>query len=226
MTIVLIVVGILFLAGIFLVSGTVVVKQRGRENFLEALAVFMESKVKAIEGREHDFRVDFRFEGGDYTFDDVEETGFSGKLNKAYLKAKINNNFVLSFTEKEIRRTITTEIFKASDIEEGKTTKEVKVEIPKVLQNFNVHTNNPKLTSYFLNDPKVVGIFASFKNLDARGYSSMALKILNKEVMLEFNTLPGYHPNLSLLRTNVSSIEEYLDQLAVLVKFINNFPQS
>ena len=49
MTIVLIVVGILFLAGIFLVSGTVVVKQRGRENFLEALAVFMESKVKAID---------------------------------------------------------------------------------------------------------------------------------------------------------------------------------
>ena len=116
MTFLVIICGVLLLGGIFLINGMSVVKQRGRGSFLEALAVFLESKVKPIEGKEHGLRIDFRFEGGDYTFDDVEETGFSGKINKAYLKAKINGNFVLSFTEKQVSRVITMEIFKTNGI--------------------------------------------------------------------------------------------------------------
>lgn len=218
----IIIVGCLLVAGIVFLSSQSVSTEKSREEFLREVAKLIDGKLEALAGQEGCYQILFNFEGQHFTYEDVEDKGFSGKLNKAYLKAETATKLVLSFTEKERKTKILSNIFIASSIPDEPIKENKKVNVPEALKSFAVHTNDIAMTNRFLEDAKVVDVLCQFKNSDPRGFLSLPFKIVDGVVMLEFSSSHRFKPNLPMLKSNVHLLENYLDQLLIIIAKLNH----
>ena len=200
-----------------LLSGHSPAKDRTREHFLKELAEFVEAKVEPTPGREDSFHCDFQFEGQPFSFEDLKESGFGNTLprNKVYLKLKTTSRLNMTFSERE-QKAVKGHIIMASQIPEREATEYVNVHVPSALKEFNIHTNLPAKANEFLGDGQVVSILAEFKNVNERGFSSLAIRILDGLISLEFYPSAALRPSLAKLYANTSSLEHYFHKLIVL----------
>ena len=112
-----IIVGIVVLIlGVLILAKVVQSKLNSREEFLDKLAKFLESKLEPMEGLDNSYKLRFIFDGKEFVYEDIEEKRFKGKAHKAYLKIKAPGNLHLNFTEKKRTGNLRSEIFIASQI--------------------------------------------------------------------------------------------------------------
>ncbi|VAX35590.1 hypothetical protein MNBD_UNCLBAC01-1901 [hydrothermal vent metagenome] len=221
MTLFIVVTIIILVVGIVFLGAQSPIQKKTRHKFLAKFANFTEGKAKEIEGRANSFCVQFAFEGQDFVFEDIEETGFSGFINKGYLKVKTKSALTLHFMEKEGRMGIRSDIIKMSDVEKVDVEKE-RLKLPKTLDVMQIFTNDVKMVNALLAEERVAKIFTHFKNKDSRGAPFLALKVTNGEVILEFcSKEASSNPALSSLHDNISLMETYADQLLVVTKKLN-----
>lgn len=216
---------ILIIVGIILLSNQSPVKKKTRESFLKELADFIGGEYTEIPNREGDFQVSFHFEGHDFVFEDVLVKGFQESLNKAYLKVQTPAKLSLSFMAKEKSMRVKSDILIISEVheEERKGFKAVDVCQPKGLEKLQIHTDNPRAINELFADNKVLKVFKKFQNIDNRGSHSVALNIKEGELVLEFHENDNsFSPNLDALRSNVSYIEDYCEQMLVIINKLKN----
>lgn len=206
------------IAAIIFLSRQTFVHSKGKDQFLKEFEKEVRGKMEIIEGQPNSFRIPFHFEGYDFIFEDVELTGFQEKVNKGYLRLKMKNRFTLIFTELERSGGIREDIFLPSKVNEGSLTQMMKVYLPKNLSDLVVKTNDPYIANKIFEDSKVLSVFTQYRNVDTRGYPSMALRVVDGIIVLEFSTAPGVNPNLNNLRSNLGSVENYVDELMLIAK--------
>ncbi len=199
-------------------SGYFSSQKKTRDQFLKELANLLGGKLEPIADLDNSYRISFNFENHDFTFDDIEEKGFTVTINKALLKVSTPTKFNLTFIEQEEKATMRSSIVLASQIEEENVSAVAKVNLPKSLKGLKVSTNDPLLANRLLDDSKVANIFSGFKNLDVRGYPSVSLKIVDGIISLEFGLLATFRPSLTELRSHIAQLENYLDILLFLVE--------
>ena len=212
---------VIFIAGIILLSGkSPLRKEKTREQFLQALAEFLEGALEPIEDDMHSnsFRIRFKYSGEDFVFEDFEKEGFKNKVNIAYLRVTVPDRLTLTFTEKERSTKIRTDIFIASDISSQQVEQTVQLQVPKHLNDLNVFTNDIVVANELFEIGKISSILKQFKGMDSRGYSFMPIEIIDGVVTLEFHSEKMFKPNLSVLYSNVTSIDGYLDKLMVFAR--------
>ena len=211
---------LLFLGGIILLSAKSPLEKKTREHFLQELADFLEGTLEPIESDagENSFRIKFRFKGEEFVYEDMEKQGFKDKVYKAYLKAKIPNKLTLTFTEKRRSTKIRTDIFIASEVSTDYVNEYVQLRVPKYLKDLKVFTNDSVATNKIFEDNKTAAIFKKFKNVDNRGYPFLSIGIVEGEIILEFRSIKTCYPNVFDLRADVSSIDDYLEKLMVIIR--------
>lgn len=183
-------------------------KKKSREDLLKDLTRVLEGKLESLEGFENSYRITFTFEGYDFRYEDVESMGFKDKIYKSYLKIDTDTKLTLIFGEKQ----------RTKLIEHAKSHSHGIVRLPKTFSDFGATSNNASLSQAFLDDAKVVKIFKRFAGFDPWGKPRMMLRISEGVIVLTFDSeAGGLHKPLRYV-TETSIIEEYLDQLIVLVK--------
>ena len=204
--------------GIILLGGYSPLKIQTREQFLQSLAKFLEGDLKPIEGEEEGFRIRFNFEGQTFLSEDVPEYGFAEKAYKGYLKTQSPTKLTLSFTEKPRSTLIKSDVIIASKIQDGPTEGRARVRVPSKLKDLNVHTNDPFLVNALWDNPKIVFIFSGFKNVDARGYPSMSIRMMDGLLVLEFSPMIDKKPNRPTLIRDIHVMDAYPTQLLKIIK--------
>ncbi len=204
--------------GIILLGGYSPSKIETREQFLQSLAKFLEGDLKPIEGEAEGFRVSFNFEGQIFLYEDILEYGFTEKAYKGYLKAQSPTKLTLSFTERPRSMLIKSDVIIASQIQDGPLPERARVRVPPKLKDLNVHTNDPFLVNALWNDPKIVSIFLGFKNVDARGYPSMSIRMVDGLLILEFAPTIDKRPNRPTILRDIHAVDAYLTQLLKIIK--------
>ena len=212
LTMVLLIVGIVLLESVHSPF-----KKRSREVSLQSLAKFVEGRLESISDQAGGFRICFTFEGQEFIYEDVQEKGFGENAYKGYLKAETGCPFSLMFTEKERGGSARLELLIPSQLPDEPSQAGVKLDVPEILKDLNIHTNNPAFANKLFGDKKVLNIFTEFKNIENRGYALSPLKIIDGTVILEFQSLPARHPNLQTLYNDIPTIEIYVDKLRLLV---------
>lgn len=206
-----------FVGGILLFFWKFPIKRKTREKYLQEMEKQLEGKSELMQGSGNSFRIPFTYDGHSYVYEDIEEKGLNESFYKAYLKAIKDDGLVLEFIEKQKRRSVKTDIFIASDVldQDGQVSKDF--DLPKEFAPFTVYSNDYLLAGKLLQDSKVVNIFREFINKDPLGYYYVSLKMDKEAVVLEFASTAASTPNIYYLKSDPSSIEQYLDKLAYLV---------
>ena len=221
--IIFIIIGLI--GGIISLSSQATPGHKSRKEFLTELSDFWEGELKPLEGQEESFKVEFNFEGRKFIFEDVEEKGFKDKINRVYLKLPTALDLNLYFTQKE-QRSVQMKTMIVSEIPDEPIKEDTKVNVPKELKDFHVHTNNPRAANKILEDLKARRILARLKNMDSRGYPSIPLRILGGVIILEFYAEGSIKPRLSQIYHNISALEHHLktlfdlDRVLETLKFI------
>ena len=215
---------IALLAGIIFLSRHSSSHRQTGEQFQKSLEKFLEGKSRLLPGHLPDaqeaFQIEFQFKGQPFLYEDVPDRGFAQEARKAYLKTGTDTDFTLYFTEKPRSTTIKTDVIIVSNIPDEPVQQGARVRVPAPLKGLEVQTNNPSLANKLLSSDKMVEILLEFRNVDSRGYPSLALKILEGTMTLEFHSAEGKVPNYRAMRGNVSSLEDYLEDLVTLARFI------
>lgn len=199
---------IFFIAGIMFMNTGTSSKKKSREDLLKDLARVLEGKMVPIEGYQNSFRIGFEFEGYNFNYEDIEAAGFKDKIYKSYLKINTTSKLTLTFGEKK----------RTQLIEHAKTNQHGVVRLPKELQDFGGYSNNPPFAEAFLDDLKVLKIFKKFRDVDTWGRPMMPIKISTGTIIMEFDsTGRSIHKALRYV-TETTLIEEYLDDMIVLIK--------
>lgn len=214
MNFLIIIIVILFVTGILYLNGGSQAKKKPREEQLSDLAKLLEGKLVPIEGFPNSYKISFEFEGYHFNYEDVEVAGFKDKVFKSYIKVLTTSKLTLTFGEKKRTRLI----------EHSKTAQSTgEVRLPKELQDFGAYSNNPPLAEKFLDDPKVIKVFKKYMDSDSWGRSIMAVKVFSGSVVIEFDSGGrGIHKALTYV-TESTVIEEYLDDVLVLVQKLESF---
>ena len=214
---------ILLIAGIILLSGKSPLVRKTREQFLQELAHFLEGTLESIAGEagESSFRIRFQYDGQECVYEDLEKQGFKRKVYEAYLKTKTPSKLTLTFTEKERSMKITTNIFIVSEIQTQYVDQQVRLEVPQYLKDMNVFTNDPNEVNKILEDNKTAAVLRKFKNVDPRGYPFLSIGILEGVVVLVFHSSRTCEPNIANLRSDIPSIDSYLEKLMPIVRKLN-----
>ena len=84
--------------------------------------------------------------------------------------------------------------------------------------NLKPFTNYPVRTNEMLKDKKIASFFCELKNIDSRGCPSIALKIIDGVISLEFYSSKMFKPSLDVLKNDIASIENYLEKMLTIVK--------
>lgn len=219
----LIVVFIILFGVLVFLSGYFSNKKKTKEESLKEIIRVFGGTREPIPNLENSYRIRLKFENQDFIFEDLEERGFREIVNKVFLKIKTNTSLNLTFTELEKATTMRSPIVLASQIkEEDIVVTGMKIYLPKPLKDLKVNTNDAVLVNKLFEDDKIADIFIGFKNTDTRGYPSVSLKIVEGILTLEFGSRPTFRPSLLALRSHVSSLEDYLETLLIIVKKINN----
>jgi len=227
MYIILIVFSICVLIAIVFFTMQFSFKGRSREQFLEEAKDYLHGKVSEIADRGNSVRISYDFEGTSFTFDDIEEIGFKSNIQKGYLRVDTKVPFTLTLSEREKTSGIRSEIFVASKVFDGKSPLKPKVKLPKGLEMFDAHTNNYAWANELLRQEKVVRLLIEYRNLDARGFYSDAIKILDGVVTLDFYPSGAQKPSFFAIRNNIPSFETYSDQVSLIanaIKKISRIP--
>ena len=215
----IIIIVLVFLAGIILLNSNVPSREPTREQFLRSMEKILEGKLRPVEGQPENFQIDFFFEGQAFVYEDVIDRGFKEAARKGYLKTRIHADFSLYFSEKPRSTTMKTDVFISSQIPDGPTRPDAWVALPPSLKGLDVQTNNIRLANKLLANPKIVDVLLEFRSVDSRGYPSMSWKIMDGLMILEFHPaerkIPSYHD----LTSRISSIDDYLEELTKIVRF-------
>lgn len=206
----IIIIGVImfFVGGIMWLNTGSPSKKKSREELLNDLTRVLDGTMVPLEGFDNSYRINFEFEGYAFRYEDVESVGFKDKIYKSYLKIDTDTKLSLNFGEK--RRT--------KLIEHAKSNHHGVVRLPKDFQDFGATSNNPSLSEAFLDDAKVVRIFKKFSGFDPWGKPRLMMRISEGTIVLAFDAeAGGLHKPLRYV-TETSIIEEYLDQLIILVK--------
>lgn len=207
------------LAGIILLNSSILLRKPTLEQFLQSFAKLLEGKLRPVDGQPESFQVDFFFDGQSFVYEDVPDRGFKEEARKGYLKTMVHSDFTLYFTEKPRSTTIRTDLVISSQIADGPVRPDVSVVLPSSLKGLNVQTNNIRLANKLLANARIVDILLEFRNVDSRGYPSMSWRIVDGVMVLEFHPAAGKIPNYHELISRVSSIEDYLQELAKIIRF-------
>ncbi len=212
--IILLIVGLIVAIGFF--SRESPYNENLRKKYLEAMADFLEGRLEKLQRYDNSYKISFFYKEKAFCFEDIEEPGFGRHTYKGYLKAPTPARLTLSFTEQS-RSGMRSQISSLSEIAAGGSQDKGRVDLPKALKEFQVYTNDPENANKLLADAGIVKVFAHFKNMDPRGHPVMSLEIIEGVVTLKFHPAEDLTPNLSGLKSNVSSIEGYLDELIPLI---------
>ncbi len=186
------------------------------------MADFLEGRLEKSQQYDNSYKINFSYKEKTFCFEDIEEQGFGRHTYKGYLKALTPGKLTLSFTEQS-RSGMRSHVSFLSEIAAGGSQDKGRVDLPKALKEFQVYTNDPENANKLLADANIVKVFAHFKNMDPRGHPVMSLEIIEGVVTLKFHPEENLTPNLSGLKSNVSSIEGYLDALLPLVDKVEGF---
>ena len=211
------------LAGIIFINWQKPVKMQLRKEFLKKMENLLEGKCVPIDGQDNNYRIKFTYEGEDFIYEDIQEKGIKENFNKAYLKAITQSNFTLKFSGKEKKGAVRTEVFIASKAFDKNIEQASVMKLPKELEDFNMFSNDPQKVNKLLEDEKVVQIFFEFINEDARGYKTVSLSIVDGIIILEFHSAATLKPSIFSLRSNLSSLEGYLDKQLFLLEKIKEW---
>lgn len=212
MTWLIIVIVVLLLAGIAYFGSTAVSKHKPRAELIADFATLVEGKLTEADEFENSHYIRFDFEKHDFLYEDVEMQGFKDKVHKSYLKTDIGFDFTLTFGEKRSQKLIGS----------SNSTNQGVVRLPKALSEFGAYSNKPRLAAEVLEDPKVVKIFRSYKNVDPRGKAFISMNIASGTIVLEFDSTGSYVPKPLHYLTEASSVEAFLDQMIYIKKVIND----
>lgn len=204
---IILIVIVLIIAGIVLLSRQPSGSKKTRKEFWDELQKYLDAQLEPIPEYENSYRVRFTYEGQEFVFEEIEMKGFQDVVLKGYLRAQTPTKLNLAFSEKKTARS-----FRAEEEGSGR-----KVSLPQPLQTFNAFTNNRDLCNKLMGDSKIAALFVSLKNVDSRGYPIMPIRIENGLVSLEFNSAKMIQPNLNALKNSVSSIEDYLEKMSLIV---------
>lgn len=204
--------------GIILLSGHSPFRKQTREQFLQSLAKFLEGDLRPIETEPDGFRVSFKFDGQDFFYEDIPEHGFTEKTYKGYLKVQSPTKLTLGSTEKPRSAVIKFDVIIASQIQDGPIQGPARVRVPPKLKDLNIHTSDPNLVNALWDDPEIVSIFFGFKNVDARGYPSMSIKMMDGLVILEFSPMTDKKPNRPNFMRNIHAMDDYIVKLLKIIK--------
>ncbi len=196
-------------------------KGKTRDESLLDLEKFLEGKLELIKGIENSFRLSFTFEGIALSFEDLEVQGFNDKVNKGFLKAKTVSSLNLTFSEKIAGQGTRSKMIIASDLEANPGQADIKINMPKYLQDLEVHTNDKVMVNRLFQDPRIINIFSEYKNFNLRGSPLMPLSVKEGVVHLEFYETDMMKPSIVALRKDIPSIEKILAKMSVLVKKID-----
>ncbi len=192
-----------------------------RQQYLGAIAKFLDGIVLPLEGYDNSYKIDFTYKDIDFSFTDIEDPGFQTPTYRGVLKAKTNSDLTLSFTESS-RANFRTEATSIAEVLSPWTKNADKVRLPKELQDFVAFTNNTSKANILLADDQISKIFLKFKNIDSRGHPVMSLEILEGVLTLKFHPLgSSLHPNLFDLQNSSSAIEVHLEKMLVIINKIN-----
>ncbi len=206
----IIIIGVImfFVGGIMWLNTGSPSKKKSRDDLLNDLNRVLEGKLERLEGFENSYRISFTFEGYSFRYEDVESVGFKDKIYKSYLKIDTDTKLTLIFGEKH----------RTKLIQHAKSHSHGIVRLPKSFQDFGATSNNASLAEAFLDDPKVIKIFKKFAGFDPWGKPRMMIRVAEGAIVLSFDAeAGGLHKPLRYV-TETSIIEEYLDQMIILVK--------
>ena len=217
----LILVVLALLAGIVLLSAKSPLRKLTRKEFLQELTKFLEGVIELIDDDEEggeSYRIRFKFKKEEFVYEDHEKQGFKGKIYRSYIKLVTPSKLTLTFTEKKRSTKVRSDIFIASEvsskyIEEGDT-----LQIPEYFKDLKVFASNVPEANKILEDKKIVSFLRKYKNVDTRGYPFLSFGILDGVIILEFRSIKAGRPSISSLRENVSSVDDYLEQLILIAR--------
>lgn len=211
---------VIALAGIVLLSAKSPLHKSTREHFLQRLAKFLDGTLEPIldEGYENSYRIKFSFDGEECVYEDFEKTGFKDKVYSGFLKVKTPSKLTLTFSERKHSLKIRSDIFIASDVSTQVVDQRVRLKVPDYLKDLDVAATDAATANELLEDKKVAGILKKMQNIDDRGYSFLSLGIINGAVTMAFHAQGSYKPNLSALRNDIASVEDYLDDMIFIAR--------
>ncbi len=215
----IIIIIVVLLAGIILLNSNILFHRQTRGQFLQSLEKLLEGKLRPVDGQPENFQIDFFFDGQAFIYEDVIDRGFKEEARKGCLKTIIHKDFSLYFTEKPRSTTIKTDVLIVSNIPDEPIRPDTRVVLPPSLKGLDVQTNNIRLANKLLANAKIVEILLEFRSVDSRGYPSMSWKIVDGVMILEFHPAAGKTPSYHDLVGRISSIEDYLEELAKIVRF-------
>lgn len=213
----------LLFSGIILLSTKSPLKKQNREEFLRELAKFLEGTLEPIgDGEESgSFQIRFKYKNEEFHYEDLETGGFKGRVNKVYLRIKTSSKLTLTFTEKKRSTKIRSDIFIASEVSARYMDTQYQLQVPEHLKDLKVFANDTSEANKILEDKRITDIFKKFKNIDTRGYPFLSLGIISGVVTLEFHSVKTCKPNISALREDMASIDDYLEQLLIISHKLN-----
>jgi hypothetical protein len=211
---------IFFLAAVILFSGSVAVRTRTREEYLEDLAKYVNGTMEKIDQFENSCRIKFNFEGYDFIYEDFEDAGFKGAIYKAYLRLATPTELTINFTEKKPKTTFRSKVILTSELSDETVSSKKKLKIPKELKKFNVHASMPDLVEMLFENKKFMKILCAYQNHNERGLPSLSWKITNGVISLEFKQDRLAHPSLEGLKNEIASLEIFAFELIMMNKLI------
>lgn len=193
-----------------------------RTNYLRQLAKFFDSEVMPIPDAENSFRISFRYRERDWIYEDIEVSTGRGVEHVGTFKLLIPTKLKLSFTERS-RTQIRSNVKSLEDVATSMWgTDAPQVKLPKPLQDFQTHTNNPGVANKLVNDDKVLKILLAYNNRDTRGHPVMSIHIHEGVISLEFHPNPNLKPSILELQHNVTEAEKYLQELKQIGDALQN----
>ena len=221
MNVILIILGIIIFAVLILLNVKLVfTKEDKRKKYLQSLGEFLETKVEPLEGLENSYHLRFAYQGTQFSYEDIEDRLKNSCVYKVYLKAMTASKFKIDFTEKE-RTTIRANVQNLNDIKTPWARDAEKILLPHELQDFTVFSNDNKKANKLFAKERIAKIFTRFKNMTNLGHPYQSLAVMDGMVILTFHPPGGLKPGWGDFQDNASRIEEYLEELNVLVAAIN-----
>ena len=192
-----------------------------RQYYLQTIAKLLGGTLEQLEGSDNSFKIDFIYHGINFTYSDIEDTGYKERTYRGILRAQTHDDLIMSFTESS-RAQLRADVTSISDVLAPWGKNVDKVRLTKELKDFVAFTNHASKANALMADEQILKIFLKFKNMNSRGHPIMSLEILEGALTLKFHPAgSGLNPNLFDLQNSPSSIASYLEKMLVIINKIN-----
>lgn len=223
MTIVIILIVIVFAAGIFLFTQASGVSSKTREEYLAEMANYLEGVLEPMEGQKESYQIKFKFDGFDVVYEDHILPGFRSPVNRAHIKIKQSGTLVLTFHERtQSQKIVSGKISMIHKVDVNEQRQSLK--IPEKFKGFAIHTNNIERMNKIFSDQKFMAVLSKFKNTDSRGYLFMAVRLLDGEITLDLHNENRYYPSLLVIRKNLHLMEDPIKDAIEISKILKKYP--